>query len=620
MGRMQGKKWVSLVLAACLVLLALPGCGGKKEKVTVAFWSDQLTERYGSYLQKSFPEVDFEFYVATNATDFYRFKEERGSLPDILTVRRFSLRDVEGWRDSLLDLSGTEIAASIHQSYLRSYTYSDGTVNWLPTCAEIDSIVVNRPLLEKHGLAVPENYGEFVEVCKALEEKGVRPFLSNYSADFTCLELLQGLSAARLTSQEGREWRQLYESGQTSRLSEEVWLPVFQRMEEFLDYTGVVPEDAGLSHQEVQEAYRNGEAAMIRGTGNEEAIRYSQAGDALLMPYFGETQEDSWYLTYPAFQVAASARAQESPQRRELILKILETMLDGEGQRHIAGGQNMIPYSSAVELPLSEGLSHLQPYLEKNQMYIRLASSDMFSISRQVVQGMISGDYPDARSAFDAFNEAMSAPKEENPPAAHLETAYPYAFSPQGGSPAASALYNSLRETLGADLLIGQASNVAGDIAAGDYTLEELGYLTMGESSLGIFSCQLTGEQLYRYVEYLLTTPGKRGSVCNDSTLYVSSGFEMELERKNGGYALQKLTIQGRELEGHYHEGQAFDKGRVYELFLVGDENEMQREALAAAGVEEYLQVETTFKLAIIDFLAGGRQLCAPTDYITLHG
>ena len=130
MGKMCGKRWLSFMLAACLLLAALAGCGNReKEKVT----------------------------VATNSTDFYRFKEENGSLPDILTVRRFSLSDVEGWRDSLMDLSGTEIAASIHQSYLRSYTYSDGTVNWLPTCAEVDSIVINRPLLEKHGLSVPEN-------------------------------------------------------------------------------------------------------------------------------------------------------------------------------------------------------------------------------------------------------------------------------------------------------------------------------------------------------------------------------------------------------------------------------------------------------------------------------
>ena len=79
-------------------LLALGGCGGGgpdgRETVTVALWSDQLTERYGAYLQETFPEVDFVFYTATNSADFYRFKFESGDLPDILTLRRFSLRDV----------------------------------------------------------------------------------------------------------------------------------------------------------------------------------------------------------------------------------------------------------------------------------------------------------------------------------------------------------------------------------------------------------------------------------------------------------------------------------------------------------------------------------------------
>ena len=51
MGKMCGKRWLSFMLAACLLLAALAGCGNReKEKVTVAFWSDQLTERYGPYL------------------------------------------------------------------------------------------------------------------------------------------------------------------------------------------------------------------------------------------------------------------------------------------------------------------------------------------------------------------------------------------------------------------------------------------------------------------------------------------------------------------------------------------------------------------------------------------
>lgn len=103
----------------------------------------------------------------------------------------------------------------------------------------MDGILLNKALLEKYGIPVPTDYNTFREACHALTEQGVRPFSSNFGADYTCMEVLQGLSAARLSSQEGRAWRQQYESGQTDRLDEDVWLPVFERMEEFIGLAGI---------------------------------------------------------------------------------------------------------------------------------------------------------------------------------------------------------------------------------------------------------------------------------------------------------------------------------------------------------------------------------------------
>ena len=127
---------MKFVLLVLVLAALLAGCGKEdgakskaedgREQVTIAFWGDQLTEQYGEYLQETFPDVNFTFYAATNSTDFYRFKESLDDLPDILTVRRFALRDVSDWKDSLMDLSGTELANTYHPSYLRSYTYNDG--------------------------------------------------------------------------------------------------------------------------------------------------------------------------------------------------------------------------------------------------------------------------------------------------------------------------------------------------------------------------------------------------------------------------------------------------------------------------------------------------------------
>lgn len=598
-----------ILLAVLLAAILLAGCGSfrgvGREKVTVALWSDRLMDSYAPYLQQTFPEVDFEFYVSTNSTDFYRFKQEHGDLPDILTVRRFALSDVAGWKDALLDLSDTELANAFHHAYLRSYTYSDGTMNWLPACAEVDGILLNKALLDANGIPVPSNYEEFVEACVALTEQGIRPFRSNFGADYTCMEILQGLSIPQLTSQAGREWRQRYESGQTDQLSEEVWLPVFERMADFIRYAGITQADLEGGTAEMFRSYLAGETAMIRGTCGE-ARSYGAEEDYVMMPYFGDGE--NWYLTYPAFQAAASVRAEKSPEREALILRILEAMLNQEGLRHIADGKDMLAYNKDVELSLSPILAEMRPYVDNNRLYIRLASADMFSCSREVVQGMIDGRYPDARSAFDAFNFLMGEAAEETPPAAHIETGCSYAFGSRGGSPAASAVMNSLREELGAQILAGQQANVAGNIAAGDYTEAELQFLTMGEST-DILRCRVTGEQLYRYLKEVLPASGKRSGMAGSSSLYVSSGFEMELRQTEEGYILERLTAGGREL----------DRTASYDLAVLGSEQRLQREALASAGVTEYRKEERPFQQIIADRLLDGRQLAQPSDYVILR-
>lgn len=594
------------ILTSCSSTPSLYSADGR-ERVTVAFWGDQLTESYGKYLQEKFPEVDFTFYAATNSTDFYRFKNDRKDLPDILTVRRFSLRDVENLKDALMDLSNTELANMYNPSYLHSYTYSDGTVNWLPVCAEVDSIIVNKTLMKENGLNVPSNYGEFKKVCADLTELGIRPMISNFGADYTCMEILQGLSASQLTSAEGREWRQQYESGKTDRLSEEVWLPVFERMQEFIECAGITSADMDGSIA-VFDEYTAGRTAMVRGTGDE-ANRYrTEDRENVLMPYFGETENDNWYLTYPSFQIAASSAAEESPERKELILKIMTAMLNEEGLHSISQHQDMISYGKNDNIELSPALAPMETYIDSNRLFIRLASAEMFSVSKLVVQKMIRGEYPDAKAAFDDFNAEMGKTGDSDSVAAHIDKSLTYDFDPNGGSPAASAVLNTVREELGVQLLAAQAVNIAGSIAEGDYTERELQFLTIGEHQ-SLYKFDMTGQQLYDYIDYVLTIQGKRGSVINDSTLYVSSGFEMTVNKTDGGYKLEKITVNGTEP----------GKDEVFSAAVIGNGTLMLRDALESVGITEFTSLDDNFSQIVADRLINGKQLAEPTDYITLH-
>lgn len=125
------------LLVAVLLLLLVAGCGKQdkssatsssgKEKVTIALWGNDLLENYTGYLVKKFPEVEFQFVLAINSTDYYKYRNKNKDLPDILTVRRFSMRDAVELKDLLYDLSNTELAGTFYGTYLDSYTYNDGT-------------------------------------------------------------------------------------------------------------------------------------------------------------------------------------------------------------------------------------------------------------------------------------------------------------------------------------------------------------------------------------------------------------------------------------------------------------------------------------------------------------
>ena len=124
------KKKRSKLLAVLLVMATgtslLSGCGEKSaekedaETITVYLWTTNLYEKYAPYIQEQLPDINIEFVVGNNDLDFYRFLNENGGLPDIITCCRFSLHDASPLKDSLMDLSTTNVAGAVYDTYLSS--------------------------------------------------------------------------------------------------------------------------------------------------------------------------------------------------------------------------------------------------------------------------------------------------------------------------------------------------------------------------------------------------------------------------------------------------------------------------------------------------------------------
>lgn len=611
-------KKMALLMAAVL-LLSAAGCGGlfssvkekkTKEKVTIGLWGNELLEKYSQYLCNKFPDVEFTFVVTTNSLDYYRYRNDHGNLPDIMTVRRFSLRDAVQFKDKLYDLSNTKLASTYDSTYLDLYTYEDGTINWLPACAEVDSIIANKTLFEEYHIPIPTDYDSFIKACESFEAEGIRGFVSDYGSDYTCMETLQGFSVSRLFSMEGRTWRMKYESGATDQLSQDVWMPVFEKFFDMKEKTGLGEPETVMENRDPKKLYMQGKLAMYRGTGTDVINFPGREGDqSVLLPYFGDTAKDNWYLTYPAFQVAACSRGMEDSEREALILDIMTAMLEEEGQQNIAHGKNMIAYNQA-SLELMPELPNMKDYISDNKLYIRLASDEMFLISKEVVQKILRGEIDTPRKAFDLFNARMLQKKSQDPAVCHVDTAYSNAFTAEHGNPAASAIFNTIRREAGTDLLYAQSCLVSGQVYEGDYTEKEIGYLCKSDGGVGPVIANLTGDQLYQLVETTLQERNSQGAVCNDSTLYVSSGFEMKISRGEKGYTLEELTI----------DGTALDREKVYSVFILCDRDWVAPAVMKQLGCESYdTNVDSGSEYLKRRLVEEKGRLEAPIDYISIY-
>lgn len=616
--KIKMKKLFCLLLALIMTSTVMTGCGtqsddekkNEKETVRVALWGSQLLENYTQYLCDTFPEVEFEFTLATNSTDYYRYLNDHDDLPDIMTVRRFSLKDAVLLKDFLYDFCDTELASTFYGTYLENYTYDDGTINLLPACADVDSIIINETLFKEHNIDIPTDYDSFIAACEAFEKLGIKGFSSDFGDDYTCMEVLQGFSISQLLSMEGREWRQKYESGLTNQLSEEVWMPVFEKFFDMKEKTGIGKAEVEMINQDPKKLYLAGKLAMYRGTGAD-AIGFSgREGDhSILLPYFEEDEKDNWYLTHPSFQVAASKKAMEDPEKEKLLLRIMEAMLNQEGQSCISYGKNMIPYNRDVDLELLPELDNIKPYIDQNKMYIRLASSEMFSISQNVVQRILLGELNTPKEAFDAFNVLMTENDTSDDVVAHISTAYSNKFTTEHGNLAASAVYNTVLSEADVDLVFGQSCYISNDVYEGDYTEKDLGYLINNDVGKPVIA-HLTGEQIFKLVENTLSLKGNRGVCCNDSTLYVSSGFEMNISRTESGYSLNSLTVGGEKM----------DQNAEFSVLLCSDYDWYVVDAMKAVGCEDYKIDDVHFEEYVFKrLIEKGGQLEEPSDYITLQ-
>ena len=611
----------SVLMALVMAVSLLTGCGTKTaenvekqedaQTIQVYLWSTSLYETYAPYIQSQLPDVKIEFIVGNNDLDFYKFLQENGGLPDIITCCRFSLHDAAPLKDSLMNLALTNEAGAVYNTYLNSFKNEDGSVNWLPVCADAHGFVVNRSLFEQYDIPLPTDYESFVSACQAFEKVGIRGFTADYTYDYTCMETLQGLSAAELTTTDGRKWRTAYsDPASTARvgLDDTVWPGAFERMAQFIQDTHLTADDLALNYDDVTGMFRNGEVAMYFGSSAGVKMFQDEGIDTIFLPFFSQNGE-KWIMTTPYFQIALNRDLEQDTARREKAIKVLNVMLSEEAQsRIVADGQDVLSYSQNVPLRLTEYMKDVRDVVEENHMYIRIASNDFFAVSKDVVSKMIAGEYT-AQQAYRAFNARLLA--EETPDDDEIVLtsgkSYSNVFHANGGSASFSVMANTLRGVYGTDVLLATANSFTGSVLQADYNKKMAASMIMPN---GLMSRQrtMTGAELKETVRAFVE--GCEGGFVpfNRGSLPVVSGIAVEVKEASGSYTLTGITRNGQPLK---------DDDTVTVTCLAV---EKQMEALLASESGTSLDGDTWVKNRWRDHVSGGgAALAEPENYMTLR-
>ena len=614
------RRLISVLAVLALGLSLLTGCGTKSpeqvqeqedaQTIQVYLWSNSLYESYAPYVQAQLPDVNIEFIVGNNDLDFYKFLQQNGGLPDIITCCRFSLHDAAPLKDSLMNLALTNEAGAVYNTYLNSFKNEDGSVNWLPVCADAHGFVVNRSLFEQYDIPLPTDYASFVAACQAFEAVGIRGFTADYAYDYNCMETLQGLSAAELTTTEGRKWRTAYsDPASTVRvgLDDAVWPGAFERMEQFIQDTHLTADDLALTYDDVTGMFRDGEVAMYFGSSAGVKMFQDEGIDTIFMPFFCQNGE-KWIMTTPYFQVALNRDLEQDTARREKAMKVLNVMLSEDAQnRIVADGQDVLSYSQNVPLRLTECMKDVRDVVEENHMYIRIASNDFFAISKDVVSRMIAGEYT-AKQAYRAFNAQLLAEEEPAADETVLTSGKSYSnvFHANGGNAAFSVMANTLRGVYGTDVLLATANSFTGSVLKADYTPKMVDSMIMPN---GLMSRQrtMTGAELKETVRAYVE--GCEGGFVpfNRGSLPIVSGIAVEVKENNGSYTLTSITRNGQPLR---------DDDTITVTCLA---TAKQMEALLASKSGTSEDGDAWVKNTWRDHVSGGAALAEPENYMTLR-
>ena len=551
----------------------LSGCAKTSTKsdddhLTVFLWESKLVKNLAPYIRSQLPDMDIEFISGNNNTDLYEYYQEHGELPDIISVRRFSGTDSKELQPYLLDLSSYDIVSKYYSYALQYYFNKDQSINWLPICGIPQTMIANKTLFDRYGIALPTNYEEYVEACQKFNDLGIKPNSMDMGEDWSCLETIQGGAIDEFTSLEGLEWRSKAESADDKiSFDEEMGHRVFSKTNQFLKDSYFTAEDVSLSIDDGTNMFVEKKSAIFHGTPDiyKNLSQEMKDSELVRLPYFSQTSNDGYIYMHPSLNVALNSDLENNKTKLDLALKVLDCMVSKKGQQLIANGSGVISFNQGVPSMMND-VKGLEESLKNNHIYIRYSAQKSFVAAKEVVHGLLTGQI-DENSAHDIFCEIMNSKSDKEKAVVHFDKDYSIYLNDKNGRDAPSSILTTVRKAYDAKLAFVPYYYFTSSIYKGDCTSSQLGLMLCHDSNTYLNVKKLSGKDIYGLVEKHL----KEFNVKDKYSLPIASGMKLVFDQN---YKLKDILVNGKSID--------FDK--KYSI-LLSDSTDSSNASLASAWI-----------------------------------
>ena len=361
------KKMLALVLAACLCLALLAGCGSNNtpaasgstsgtEAAGRVFWlnfkpeSDEVLQTIAQmYTEKTGVPVTVQTAASGTYNETLTAAMDKTDAPTLFVVGNQAA--VGTWGDYCYDLTGTAVANELNTDAYNLYT-EDGKLASIGYCYECYGIIVNLDLLVQAGHSV-EEITNFETLKTVVEDIHARADELGFDAFTSCD--MDASSSWRFTGhmanleyyyeQEGNVWTECPETITGA------YMENFKNLYTLCINNSLTdPADLAAGGHDASEEFRSGKAAFqVQGSWEWDGMK-DQVPNAVMIPYYcGVAGEEKAGLNCGTENCWA-VNAKASEEDIQATLDFMYWMVtDAEASRMLVDSFGVMPYKQAAE-------------------------------------------------------------------------------------------------------------------------------------------------------------------------------------------------------------------------------------------------------------------------------